>query len=309
MIVAAGLGTRLRPLTQLRPKPALPVRGLPLVTYPLALLAAAGVEEVVINVHYLPRLLQEAAERACPVGLKLHFSHEPVLLHTGGAIRKVADFLRASDPCLVLGGDMIVDLDLAALVARHRALDREATLVLKDDPRATRFGTIGIDGEGQVRRIARRFDLGRERRAGVYTWVNVFAARAFDTLPERAAFNHLDDWLGPRAAAGARGIAGEVLGPEACTWEPVGTPAEYLAANLAPLRLSFLDAEARARAAGVRLLPDLVVGAGAELGPGARLARAVVWDGERVPAGFAAEGGVFAGGAFHPCPPDAGGRA
>lgn len=303
MIVGAGLGTRLRPLTGWRPKPALPVRGIPLVAYSLALLAAAGVREVVINVHHLPQILRRTATRWCPQGLTLHFSEERELLLTGGAIRRVAGFLRESDPCVVLGGDMVVDLDLRGLVERHVRSGREVTLVLRQDPRAARFGTIGVDREGRVRRIAKRFDLGGEQSAGVYTWVNVISARALDTLPEREAFNHLDDWLVPRLAARAEGVAAEVLGPEEGVWEPVGTPAEYLAVNLEPLPVSYLDADARAREIGVRFAPGLVLGAGAELGAGARLSRAVVWDGERVPAGLVASGGVFAGGAFHPCPP------
>jgi mannose-1-phosphate guanylyltransferase len=304
MIVGAGLGTRLRPLTALRPKPALPVRGIPLVAYPLALLASAGVREVVINVHHLPRILRAAAERWCPEGMALHFSEERELLLTGGAIRRVAAFLRESDPCLVLGGDMLVDVDLRGLVARHVAAGREVTLLLREDPRAARFGTIGIDREGRVRRIAKRFDLGGEQGAGLYTWVNVVSARALDTLPDRKAFNHLDDWLAPQLAAGAKGIGAEILGSGEGVWEPVGTPAEYLAVNLKPRSLSFLDADARARQSGARLEPELVIGAGAELGPGARLSRAVVWDGERVPAGFVGSDGVFGGGTFHPCSPD-----
>jgi mannose-1-phosphate guanylyltransferase len=304
MIVAAGLGTRMRPLSALRPKPALPVRGLPVVAYGLALLAAAGVREVVINLHHLPGRLREAAERFAPPGMELRFSEEKELLHTGGALRRVADFLRESDPCVVLGGDMIADLDLAALVARHRDEGRAATLVLRDDPRAAQFGSIGVDAGGCIRRIARAFDLGGETRAGVYTWVNVFSARALDTLPEREVFNHLLDWLAPRLAGGAADVVGERLGPEACQWEPIGTPAEYLAANLRPHALSYLDADARARALGWRLEDELVVGPDAEIGAGARLERAVVWERERVPAGLRARGGVFAGGRFHPCASD-----
>lgn len=300
MIVAAGRGTRLLPLTHLRPKPALPVRGIPLVGYTLALLAHAGVREVVINVHHLPEALAEAARAWCPPGVELRFSPERELLGTGGAIRRVADFLRESDPCLVLGGDMLCDVDLPALIERHRAGGQWATLLLREDPRAARFGTIGVDGEGDVRRIGRRLDRGGEERAGLYTWVNVLSPRALDALPEREAFGHLDAWIFPLASDAPGRVRGVVSGVEDGLWEPVGTPREYLETNLAPRRLSYWDADARARAAGARLEPELVVGAGAELGPGARLRRAVVWDGERVPAGLRGEEGVFAGGAFHP---------
>jgi NDP-sugar pyrophosphorylase family protein len=301
MIVAAGLGTRLQPLTELRPKPAVPVRGLPLVAYPLALLARAGVTEVMVNVHHHPDLLIAAAEAWRPPSLTLHFSHEPELLDTGGGIARVADFLRESEPCLLLGGDMILDLDLPGLVETHRRSGRTVTAVLRRDPRAERFGTIGIDEAGRIRRIGRRFDLGGETDAGVYTWVNVVSASAFDSLPDREVFSHLDHWWAPELANGSDAIGAVVLEPDACCWEPVGTPAEYLHANLSLPPLSYLDVDARARATGTRLEPDLVIGRGAELARGVRLTRAVVWDGERVPSGTVASDGVFAGGRFHAC--------
>jgi mannose-1-phosphate guanylyltransferase len=301
MIVAAGLGTRLRPLTGWRPKPALPVRGLPLLAYQLELLAHHGVDEVMINAHHLPELLVETAQRCCPPRVGLRFSIEERLLDTGGAIRRVADFLRESDPCLIVGGDMLLDLDLTALLASHRERGDAVTLLLRDDPRAAAFGSIGIDREGCVRRIARRFDLGQETGAGLYAWVNVVAARALDSLPEREVFSHLDDWIAPLLAAGARDIRGELLAADTGVWEPVGTLPEYLAANLRARRFSYFDAAARAREQGTRFDADLVVGAGATLGPGASLRRTVIWDGEHVPAGFRGHDGVYAGGQFHSC--------
>ncbi len=300
MIVGAGLGTRLAPLTRLLPKPAVPVRGLPLVAYPLALLASVGVREIVINTHHLAPALREACRASCPPGVELHFSHEPELLHTGGAIRRVVEFLQESDPCLILGGDMILDLDLAALLARHRQSGRAATLLLRDDPRAERFGTIGIDGEGRLRRIARRFDLGGEQAAGVYTWLNVVSPDAFASLPEREAFSHLDEWLAPRAET-VGDVGAEIGSTDETVWIPVGTPAEYLAANFAEPALRYLDVPARAAGRGVRLGKDRILGADARVPASAELDRVVVWDGERVPEGFRGRDGVFAGGDFVPC--------
>jgi len=301
MIVAAGLGTRLQPLTQLLPKPALPVRGIPLIAYQLALLARHGVTEVVINVHSMPELLISAARRYSPPGLTLHFSHEDELLDTGGGIRRVAEFLRGSDPCLILGGDMLLDVDLGSLVARHRARGDAFSMLLLRDPRAQQFGSIAVDAEGCVRRIGQRFDLGGEVDAGLYVWANAASPRALEALPDRETFSHLDDWLAPLLAAGARDVRGEVMDATNCSWEPVGTPGEYLRANLEPPQLSYLDADALARREGTRFEGDVVIGAGATLGAGARLRRAVVWSGESVPDGLEASDGVFAGGSFHPC--------
>ena len=152
-----------------------------------------------------------------------------------------------------------------------------------------------------MRRIGSRLDIGGERDAGLYVWANAVSARAFDTLPDLDVFGHLDAWLGPRIERGADDVHAEVMDVTSGTWEPVGTLAEYLAVNLAPPALSYLDIEARARAAGTAVEGDLVVGAGATFGTGARLRRAVVWEDERVPAGLDASDGVFAGGAFHRC--------
>jgi NDP-sugar pyrophosphorylase family protein len=300
MIVAAGLGTRLRPLSELRPKPAVPVRGLPLISYSLALLAHHGVDEVVVNVHHLPELLERAARLHCPEALELRFSHEPELLDTGGGVRRVASFLRESDPCLLLGGDMLLDADLGSLVALHESRGDSVTLLLKEDPRAPRFGTIGVDSEGRVRRIADRLDLGGEVRAGVWPWVAVVSSRAFEAMPDRDVFVFLDDWVGAMLAQGSETIRAEVVGPQAITWEPVGRLDEYLSVNLAARELSYLDADALARSEGTRFGPEIVIGAGAVIGEGAHLRRAVVWDGELVPSDLHAEDGVFAGGAFHP---------
>ncbi len=297
MIVAAGLGTRLRPFTELRPKPALPVRGIPLIAATLALLRRYGVEEVVVNTHHLPDALEAAARAHCPDGLVLHFSREETLLDTGGGIRRVAEFLRESDPALLIGGDMWVDVDLDAFVRRHRERSDAVSLLLREDPRGAEFGTEGVDAEGRVRRIGSRFDLGEgEHRAGVYTWVNAVSPRAFDTLPDREVFSHFEGWIWPLLQAGAKDIRG-VFDP--CLWEPIGTPEEYLRANLVPPRLSYLDVQATAEAAGARFPDENVIGAGATIEPGARLRRVVVWDDEHVPAEIRAEGGVFAGSRFH----------
>jgi NDP-sugar pyrophosphorylase family protein len=300
MILAAGRGTRLAPFTDWRPKPALPVRGLPVVAYLMEMLAARGVREVIVNLHHLGGAMRAVVERYRPAGLEVCFSEEEKLLGTGGALRRARPFLRESDPSLVLAGDMILDADLEALVRRHRERRDLATLLLRRDERAARFGTIGIDEEGAVRRIGRDFDLGGEAGEGLFVGVRCLAARAFDDMPETDAFEDLRDWLAPRIRAGERDVRAESMADDA-VWEPVGTPEEYLSANLRLPHLSFIDADARARAGGARLGPDWVVGAGADVDPGCVLERAVIWDGEKVPPGTALRDGIFAGGAFHPC--------
>jgi NDP-sugar pyrophosphorylase family protein len=300
MILAAGLGTRLQPLTSLRAKPALPIRGVPIIGYALAWLRANGVREVVINLHHLPDSVREAVELWRPTDLGVGYSYEPERLETGGGIRRVVEFLRESDPAIVIAGDMLFDLDLGAEIERHRQLRRRATLLLREDPRSALFGSIGIDGEGAVRRIATRFDLGGEVASGLYTSINLFSPEAFASMPKRERFNHLDDWLAPELRRGARDIVGSLVAPEASVWEPVGTLAEYLEANLAPPPLPYWPGDAPARERGVvfRESDAVVIGVDAELPERAVLRKTVVWDGERVPADTRADRGIFAGGRF-----------
>jgi NDP-sugar pyrophosphorylase family protein len=314
MILAAGHGSRMQPLSALRPKPALPLRGVPVIAHLLELLARSGVDEVVVNLHHLADTMRETAQRCCPSSLTLHFSEERELLGTGGGIRRSASFLRDSDPALVLAGDMLFDADLRALVELHREHADAATLLLRRDSRSQGFGSVGIDSGGTVRRIGRTLDLGSEHEHGLFVGVRLFAARAFDTLPDReGSFEDLRDWLGPLLEGGARDIRGALLPAKSCSWEPIGTPREYLAANLAGLppahgpRSSSASLGPDDEAEGTRIERDAsgavsaVIGAGAELGADVELERAVVWDGEQVPAGSRLVDTVFAGGRAHDC--------
>jgi NDP-sugar pyrophosphorylase family protein len=301
MILAAGLGTRMRPLTDLCAKPALPVRGTPVIIYLLELLKSHGVREVIINLHHRPKSIREAVRRFKPSGVEVGFSDEPNPLGTGGGILRAREFLMGSETSLVLAGDMLLDLDLTGLISRHQKRKDLATLVLREDSRVGRFGSIGIAKGGAVRRIAESFDLGQEFASGIFTGVRIFSRAALEGLPKRESFEDLRDWLVPLLESGTPGISGELLTEDRCSWEPVGTPAEYLRANLRSPDLSFFDADARARERGVRLEADLVVGAEAELGDDAQLTRCVVWDGESVAAGTVAHDGVFAGDQFISC--------
>lgn len=316
MILAAGLGTRMRPLSDLRAKPALPVCGRPVISLLLELLAHHGIRDVLVNLHHRPDTIRRAVERDRPAELRVTWSEEPEPLGTGGGIRRAAAFLSETPHCLVLAGDMLLDLPLGVLFDRHVASGRDVTLVLRDDPRGEAFGTIGLDERGDVVRIGRRpldrHDAARpsgaavEKAAGLFTSVRFFRREALAAWPsaDERPFEDLRDWLAPRAEAGALRFGGECVGPEASVWEPVGTPDEYLAANLAPPALPSLggaaehwrgDLDHEAWRAG------RVVAGSAVLGSDVDLDRCVVWEDERVPAGFSGRDGVYAGGAFHAC--------
>ena len=304
MILAAGLGTRMQPLSALRPKPALPVRGVPVIARLFALLVANGVTQVMVNLHSLADTLRSTARAWCPPELELFFSEESELLGTGGGISRAEAFLRDSNPSLVLAGDMLLDVDLARFAAEHLDRGAAATLLLRKDPRSQTFGSIGTDADGNVRRIGGDFDLGGATAEGLFVGVRAFSPRCFDTLPHAGdAFEDLRDWLAIDLRERRQTVRAEALPPEQLGWEPIGTPAEYLRANLTFDPRFALNAPTPL-ADGTRIEPGLIIGRAATLEPGARLERAVIWDGEHVPAGLHVSDGVFAGGHFHRVSPE-----
>jgi NDP-sugar pyrophosphorylase family protein len=155
MILAAGLGTRLRPLTNTVPKPLLPVGGTPLIVWNLLLLKRHGFHDVVINLHHLAPLIEQALGNGSKFGLRIVYSHEPMLLGTGGGIKQAEPYF-SGEPVLVLNGDTLVELDLEALSTFHRERKAAATLVLREDPDAVRWGLIEVGADDRIVRITGR---------------------------------------------------------------------------------------------------------------------------------------------------------
>ena len=132
-VLAAGLGTRLRPLTEHLPKPLIPIGLKPLITFAFDhLIADLGVEEFIVNTHHCAEAYAEAFPVAEYRGRPLRFRHEPLLLDSAGGIKNIADLLRAdAGTLMVYNGDILTDLPLAPALARHREAGNEVTLVLR----------------------------------------------------------------------------------------------------------------------------------------------------------------------------------
>lgn len=152
MILAAGFGTRLRPLTNTVPKALVPVAGRPLIEYNLLLLKAYGLEDVVINLHHLGNKIREALGDGSAYGLRITYSPEDPILESGGGIKNAQRYLDG-DTCIVVNCDTIIDIDLNALVATHRQTKAVGTLVLRSDPEAASYGLLETDARGRLRRI------------------------------------------------------------------------------------------------------------------------------------------------------------
>lgn len=319
MILAAGLGTRLRPMTDLRAKPAMPVRGRPVISLLLEFLSRQGFREVMINLHHLAESIREAVDADHPANVEIHWSEEPAPLGTGGGIRRAADFLRENEACVVLAGDMLIDVPLEKLFERHIASGRPATLLLREDSRETDFGTIGVNAKGHVNRIGRlrlggaagqpgREDDDIEMSRGLFTGVRFFSRQILDNWPKDtiadSVFEDLRDWLVPGIETRGEHVGAEIVGADSSVWEPVGTPAEYLRVNLSPPELPTLGGSAEHWGGEVDIRGkhgDVIVSRKAFVPTDAELERCVVWDGERVPSGFRGQDGIYAGGALRSC--------
>jgi mannose-1-phosphate guanylyltransferase len=148
MVLAAGLGTRLRPITFDRPKPMVPVLNRPVMEHILRLLAKHDFAEVIANLHWFPDLITEHFGDGSGFGVSLTYSREEALLGTSGGVRNVADFL--GDDFLIISGDALTDLDLTAMREFHEGHDGIATLATKRVTDTTQFGVAITDADGRI---------------------------------------------------------------------------------------------------------------------------------------------------------------
>lgn len=199
MILAAGRGTRLRPLTDSTPKPLVRVAGRPLIAYGLGLLRANGITDVVVNVHHLrERIVAELGDGAA-YGVRIRYSVETTLLDTGGGIRFAAPLLRdmlppgvrdpADSPIVVLNADVVSEIPIRDVVRFHRERRALATFVLRDDPRAASYGLFGIDREGRVRRFLGRGAPPGEVREYMFASLHVLDPRMLELMPSEGPFS------------------------------------------------------------------------------------------------------------------------
>jgi mannose-1-phosphate guanylyltransferase len=181
MIMAAGLGTRLRPITYEMPKPMVPVLNRPVMEHILELLARHGFTEVIANLHWFPELIRGRFGDASRLGIELRYSEEEALLGTAGGVRKAADFL--GEEFLVISGDALTDVDLAAMREFPRSHGGIATLATKRVADTDQFGVVITDTDGRVQGFQEKPDpaeaLSDLANCGVY----MFQGEIFDYFP------------------------------------------------------------------------------------------------------------------------------
>jgi NDP-sugar pyrophosphorylase family protein len=283
MILAAGDGTRLWPLTLDRAKPALPFMGRPLVGYVAEYLARFGCGEIIVNLHHRPESVRAALGDGRDFGVQLSYIEEPVILGTSGAIDNARTYLDR-DTFIVVNGKIATDIDLRDALETHRRERALATLVLRRNVERERYSTVEVEdnlvksfggypdaASDNVRSGARASEQGTAIDIDndaplMFTGIQILEPRIFDYIP-RGVFSHsVTDVYIPAIARGER-IAAHVGGG---MWYELSTIQRYRDISLALMRL-----EGR----------DVQLGRGSVIEPGADVREAILWEDARVEAG------------------------
>jgi NDP-sugar pyrophosphorylase family protein len=174
LVLSAGYGERLKPLTDTTPKPLLEAGGRPLIHYPLLMLRRAGILDVAVNIHHLGENIKAALGDGGQLGLRIAYSPEPKLAGTGGPLLALRGFFGA-DSFVLLNCDTLLDLDLTAMIEFHRARPALATFLLRGSAEGDPYSRIECDGEMRIRRMR----LLKGRAAGEF---NDFPAGLSETI-------------------------------------------------------------------------------------------------------------------------------
>lgn len=227
MILAAGEGTRLRPLTLYTPKALLPIGGVPLLLHTLGWLREHGVSEVAINTHYLGEAISQRVGDGSSLGLAVHYSPEEVLLGTAGAVKRLEDFFDSW--FVVVYGDVLTDCDLAALANYHRRRGAIATLALTQVADPTTAGVVRLSEDGRVIGFVEKpspgIAAGNLANGGIY----ILERQVLDYIPD-GVFCDFGFHVFPRILEEGLPVYGYPLPPETYLID-IGSPDKFRRAN------------------------------------------------------------------------------
>jgi mannose-1-phosphate guanylyltransferase len=300
MILAAGLGTRLRPLTYVMPKPVAPVLNRPIVAWIADLIAGHGFREVVTNVSYLPEQIREVLGDGSDFGLEVTYSEESEPLGTAGGVGKVRDFLSETDSFLIISGDALTDIDLAGMRSAHEAnVERGgiATLATKRVEDTTQFGVAITDDEGRIQGFQEKPEpaeaLSDLANCGIY----MFRKEIFDHFPPPGQKSPAGDDDQPTGFVDwAMDVFPSLLDGDIpffsheidAYWNDIGSVGEFVQGNLdalagvvgieppAPQVSKGIYAGGGSDLDGVRVSAPVLIGTGSQVGEGASLHGPVV---------------------------------
>jgi NDP-sugar pyrophosphorylase family protein len=311
VILAGGMGTRLRPLTLSRPKPVVPLLNVPFLHHQLAFLGAHGIPDVILSVSHMPDVIRSVMGDGAAAGVRLRYVVESEPLGTAGGVRNAADLVEGR--VVVLNGDILTDVDLGAMLAAHEARRAKATIFLTPVENPTAYGLVELEQDGRVHRFLEKPGWDEVTTNTINAGIYVLERELLDLIPKNQTYSMEREFF-PSLLERRVPFLGHV--PRAY-WLDIGTAAKYLQAHQdlldrlvqspvtppgRPVQEGWVDpgaelhSTARLRAPvvigpGCRLEQDVVVGPGVVLGAGCRLERgvqaesAVLWEDVAVGAG------------------------
>jgi NDP-sugar pyrophosphorylase family protein len=299
MILAAGLGTRLRPLSLEIPKPVIPVLGQPLCGHPMAFLREHGAESFLLNLHHGQETVRKKVTAWAADRFPVEFTHEPEVLGTGGGIGNAREHLRG-ETFMTANSDAVARFPLEDALDRHHANGALATLVLFPD-RWKRYTPVRVREDGRIAGFGGDAPAGAFE--GFYTGFLIAEPEMLDRIPRGRPSCIVRDTFIPLIAAGAPIFAFMTEG----SFLEFGTPEDYLRGTLALLAEReagkgprFFAHPRASIGKDATVGPDAVVEEGASVGPGAVVRRAILWPGAVVPSGTLVENGILTPRGFVP---------
>ena len=303
MVLAAGLGTRLRPITYAMPKPMVPVLNRPVMEHSVRLLARHGFSEAIANLHWFPETIEGHFGDGSEFGIELTYSHEEQLLGTAGGVRNAADFL--GDSFLVVAGDALTDIDFAAMREFHESHDGVATMATKRVADTDQYGVVIAGEDGRIQGFQEKPDPAEALSDLANTCIYMFRAEIFDYFPapapaRRPAPDDPDgfaDWAMDVFPALLENDVPFYSHEIDAYWNDIGNLDELRAgqprraatvrSRSSPARREVADGvRAASPLDGAEVEGPVLIGAGVELGEGVRIeGPAIVGDGCRIGAG------------------------
>jgi NDP-sugar pyrophosphorylase family protein len=268
MILAAGYGTRLWPLTIDRTKPAIPFMGRPLIGYVAGYLAGYGFDDIVVNLHHQPDSVRAALGDGGAFGVRFHYVEEPVILGTSGAVGN-ARHLLDGDHFVVINGKLATDIDLREALDTHRRTRALATLVLRPNPARERYSVVHVE-DGLVTGFG-GFPTAVDESDAVgaplmFTGIQILDPRVFEYIPPGVFSHSVTDVYVPAIKRGDR-VAAHVAGG---SWYELSTVRRYLETSVTLMKREGRDVES---------------GAGSVVEDGASVAESVLWENVHVAGG------------------------
>ncbi|MHB1390841.1 MAG: sugar phosphate nucleotidyltransferase [Thermoleophilia bacterium] len=261
MVLAAGLGTRLRPLTGSISKPMAPIVNRPVMYHILRLIRQHGFDEAVANLHYHPHAITNYFGRGQRVGLDLRYSLEPELMGTAGGVKALQRYLDGGT-FLVISGDSLTDLDLTALMRQHKESGSTATLALTRVKDPSRFGVVICDQDNRILGFQEKPAPGEELSNLCNCGIYIFEPAIFDYIP-KDTFYDFGRQLFPEFISKDVPFHGfEIEG----YWNDVGSLAQYRIGNF-----DALTGKVKVEIPGREMSPGIYVGEGTVISPSARL--------------------------------------